>query len=165
MLRGLKFIHSANVIHRDLKPSNLLLNETCDLKICDFGLARGVKSEESKQDYDLTEYVVTRWYRAPEILCSCKTYDTKIDVWAVGCIFAETIGRKPLFPGDDYLKQMDLIFGILGSPTDDDLKFVSNDKALEYIKGLKKQKKSPILKNLSQSPSFGIRSSRKNVTI
>jgi len=146
ILRGLKFIHSANVIHRDLKPSNLLLNESCDLKICDFGLARGIKGEESKQDYDLTEYVVTRWYRAPEILCSCKTYDTKIDVWAVGCIFAEIIGRKPLFPGQDYLKQLDLIFGTLGTPTDDELKFISNSKAVEYIKGLKKQKKNPFTK-------------------
>jgi len=146
ILRGLKFIHSANVIHRDLKPSNLLLNESCDLKICDFGLARGIKGEESKQDYDLTEYVVTRWYRAPEILCSCKTYDTKIDVWAVSCIFGEIIGRKPLFPGQDYLKQLDLIFGIVGTPSDDELKFISNSKAAEYIKGLKKQKKIPFSK-------------------
>lgn len=64
ILRGLKYVHSAHVIHRDLKPSNLLLNGNCDLKICDFGLARGVKEEV---DYELTEYVVTRWYRAPEV--------------------------------------------------------------------------------------------------
>jgi len=74
MLRALKYIHSAHVIHRDLKPSNLLLNGNCDLKICDFGLARGVKEEE---DYELTEYVVTRWYRAPEVMCSCQDYDHK----------------------------------------------------------------------------------------
>lgn len=66
------------VIHRDLKPSNLLLNGNCDLKICDFGLARGVKEEV---DYELTEYVVTRWYRAPEVMCSVQEYDHKIDVW------------------------------------------------------------------------------------
>ena len=66
-LAGLKYIHSAHVIHRDLKPSNLLLNSNCDLKICDFGLARGTKEEA---DYELTEYVVTRWYRAPEVMCS-----------------------------------------------------------------------------------------------
>jgi serine/threonine protein kinase len=70
------------VIHRDLKPSNLLLNSNCDLKICDFGLARGVKEEV---DYELTEYVVTRWYRAPEVMCSCQEYDHKIDVWSIGC--------------------------------------------------------------------------------
>jgi len=140
ILRGLKFIHSANVIHRDLKPSNLLLNGNCDLKICDFGLARGVKEE---QDYELTEYVVTRWYRAPEVMCSCQEYDHKIDVWSVGCILAEIHGRKPLFPGDDYIKQMNLIFQTLGTPSDADMKFISNEKALEYIKSLKKQPKVP----------------------
>lgn len=139
VLRGLKFIHSANVIHRDLKPSNLLLNGNCDLKICDFGLARGVKEDV---DYELTEYVVTRWYRAPEVMCSCQEYDHKIDVWSVGCILAELHGRKPLFPGDDYIKQMNLIFGVLGTPDRDDMKFISNEKALEYIKSLKPR--SPI---------------------
>lgn len=140
-LRGLKFIHSANVIHRDLKPSNLLLNGNCDLKICDFGLARGVKEDE--QNYELTEYVVTRWYRAPEVMCSCQEYDNKIDVWAVGCIFGELHGRKPLFPGDNYIKQMNLIFETLGSPSEDDMDFISNKRALEYIRSLKPmQKKS-----------------------
>lgn len=138
MLRGLKFIHSAHVIHRDLKPSNLLLNGNCDLKICDFGLARGVKDEV---DYELTEYVVTRWYRAPEVMCSCSDYDHKIDVWSVGCILAELHGRKPLFPGDDYIKQMNLIFSVLGTPSEEDMSFITNEKALDYIKGLKKQNK------------------------
>jgi len=140
ILRGLKYIHSANVIHRDLKPSNLLLNGNCDLKICDFGLARGVRDEE---DYELTEYVVTRWYRAPEVMCSCQEYDHKIDVWSLGCILAELHGRKPLFPGDDYIKQMNLIFGVLGTPSKSDMAFISNDKALEYIKSLEKREKIP----------------------
>lgn len=140
ILRGLKYMHSANVLHRDLKPSNLLLNGNCDLKICDFGLARGVSQE---LDYELTEYVVTRWYRAPEVMCSCQEYSTGIDVWSVGCILAELHGRKPLFPGDDYIKQMNLIFGVLGTPTEDDYEFISNDKALEYIKSLKKKEKVP----------------------
>jgi serine/threonine protein kinase len=143
VLRGLKFIHSAHVIHRDLKPSNLLLNGNCDLKICDFGLARGVKEEV---DYELTEYVVTRWYRAPEVMCSCQEYDHKIDVWSVGCILAELHGRKPLFPGDDYIKQMNLIFSVLGTPGKSDMKFITNEKALEYIKSLKKQAKIPFNK-------------------
>jgi len=142
ILKGLKYIHSANVLHRDLKPSNLLLNGNCDLKICDFGLARGVKAPE-ETDYQLTEYVVTRWYRAPEVMCSCSDYDVKIDVWSVGCILAELHGRKPLFPGDDYIKQMNLIFGVLGTPTEDDYEFISNDKALDYIKGLKKKDPVP----------------------
>jgi len=140
ILKGLKYIHSAHVIHRDLKPSNLLLNSNCDLKICDFGLARGTKEEA---DYELTEYVVTRWYRAPEVMCSCQEYDHKIDVWSVGCILAELHGRKPLFPGDDYIKQMNLIFQVLGTPSKEDMKFITNEKALEYIKSLKKKPKIP----------------------
>jgi len=140
ILRGLKYIHSAKVIHRDLKPSNLLLNADCDLKICDFGLARGVKD-----DVDLTKYVVTRWYRAPELLCSCKDYDEKIDIWSVGCILAELLGRTPLWPGENYIGQMDLIFSSIGTPQDDDLKgsVITNEKAYQYIKRLKKKPKVP----------------------
>jgi len=88
ILRGLKYLHSANVLHRDLKPSNLLINSNCDLKICDFGLAR-ISDENSNQ----TEYVVTRWYRAPEIMLACQDYTKAIDVWSVGCIFAEMLAR------------------------------------------------------------------------
>ena len=76
LLRGLKYVHSANVLHRDLKPSNLLLNANCDLKICDFGLAR---TGHVMTEF-MTEYVVTRWYRAPELLLSCSEYTSAIDV-------------------------------------------------------------------------------------
>jgi len=108
-LRGLKYIHSCKVLHRDLKPSNLLVNSNCDLKICDFGLARGIPDEQDLQNGGtmlLTEYVVTRWYRAPEIMLACHEYSYPIDVWSVGCIFAELILRKPYFPGDDYIDQV-----------------------------------------------------------
>jgi serine/threonine protein kinase len=135
-----------------LKPSNLLLNGNCDLKICDFGLARGIKEDA---DYELTEYVVTRWYRAPEVMCSCQEYDQKIDVWATGCILAEILGRKPLFPGDDYIKQMNLIFATLGTPTEADMSFISNEKALEYIRGLKKQPKIPFSKLFPNANPLG----------
>ena len=84
----MKAVHSAKVLHRDLKPGNLLVNKNCDLKICDFGLARGVDPEESGSQ-QLTEYVVTRWYRAPELLVENDTYDEGIDIWSVGCILAE----------------------------------------------------------------------------
>ncbi|EOY34256.1 Mitogen-activated protein kinase NTF6 isoform 2, partial [Theobroma cacao] len=104
LLRGLKYIHSANVLHRDLKPSNLLLNANCDLKICDFGLARTT----SETDF-MTEYVVTRWYRAPELLLNCSEYTAAIDIWSVGCILMEIIRREPLFPGKDYVQQLGLI--------------------------------------------------------
>lgn len=104
LLRGLKYVHSAKVLHRDLKPSNLLLNANCDLKIGDFGLARTT----SETDF-MTEYVVTRWYRAPELLLNCSEYTAAIDVWSVGCILGEIMTREPLFPGKDYVHQLRLI--------------------------------------------------------
>lgn len=100
----MKYIHSANVIHRDLKPSNLLLNANCDLRICDFGLARPTAENEF-----MTEYVVTRWYRAPELLLNSTDYTAAIDVWSVGCIFMELMNKQPLFPGRDHVHQMRLL--------------------------------------------------------
>jgi len=89
-------MHTGKIMHRDIKPGNLLLNKNCDLKICDFGLARGfdVEAEETK-----TEYVVTRWYRAPEVILNASEYTKAVDVWSTGCVFAELLGRAPLFPG------------------------------------------------------------------
>ena len=111
VLRAVKYIHSAKVLHRDLKPSNLLLNSNCDLKVCDFGLARGIDDRTSQ---DLTEYVVTRWYRAPEIMLSEDDYSMAVDLWSCGCILAELLGRKPIFPGEDYIHQLQCIVEILG---------------------------------------------------
>ena len=132
LLCGLKYLHSANVLHRDLKPGNLLVNANCELKICDFGLAR--KGRDNGQF--MTEYVVTRWYRAPELLLCCDNYGTSIDVWSVGCIFAEILGRKPLFPGTEALNQLKLIISILGSQVDADLEFIDNPKARRFIRSL-----------------------------
>lgn len=134
VLRGLKYVHSANVLHRDLKPSNLLVNANCDLKICDFGLAR----TGAEDQVGMTEYVVTRWYRAPELLLCCNDYTAAIDVWSVGCIMAELLGRKPLFPGKDYVHQLNLITKVIGSPSEDDMGFVTSDKARRYLRSLPK---------------------------
>ncbi|KAL5557385.1 hypothetical protein UlMin_039621 [Ulmus minor] len=132
LLRGLKYLHSANILHRDLKPGNLLVNANCDLKICDFGLAR----TGGGNGQFMTEYVVTRWYRAPELLLCCDNYGTSIDVWSVGCIFAEILGRKPIFPGTECLNQLKLIINILGSQREVDLQFIDNPKARNFIKSL-----------------------------
>ncbi|OLL26133.1 Mitogen-activated protein kinase hog1 [Neolecta irregularis DAH-3] len=117
--RGLKYVHSADVVHRDLKPSNILVNENCDLKICDFGLAR-------IQDPQMTGYVSTRYYRAPEIMLTWQKYDTEVDIWSAGCIFAEMLDGKPLFPGKDHVNQFSIITELLGTPPDDTLRFVQS---------------------------------------
>lgn len=118
LLRGLKPIHDANVIHRDIKPSNLLVNINCDLKICDFGLSRCLTPDHHcrSPNPNLTEYVATRWYRAPEIMLSSRTYTKAIDIWAVGCTVYEMLTGEALFPGRDYHHQMSLILDVLGTP-------------------------------------------------
>lgn len=118
ILCGLKYIHSADVIHRDLKPGNILVTIQGVLKICDFGLARGVSPKYLKpKPHSITNYVATRWYRAPELLLSKKTYNKSVDMWAVGCILAELYARRPLFIGDDQMHQATEILKILGTPS------------------------------------------------
>ncbi|KAK2650223.1 hypothetical protein Ddye_017712 [Dipteronia dyeriana] len=131
LLRGLKYVHSANVLHRDLKPSNLFMNANCDLKIGDFGLARTT----SETDF-MTEYVVTRWYRAPELLLNCSEYTAAIDIWSVGCILGEIMTRQPLFPGKDYVHQLRLITELIGSPDESSLGFLRSDNARRYVRML-----------------------------
>ncbi|CCH43460.1 Extracellular signal-regulated kinase 1 [Wickerhamomyces ciferrii] len=142
-LRALKSMHSANVLHRDLKPSNLLLNSNCDLKICDFGLARSIASSENNFGF-MTEYVATRWYRAPEIMLTFQEYTTAIDVWSVGCILAEMLSGKPLFPGRDYHNQLWLIMEVLGTPLMEDYYNIKSKRAREYIRSLPFRKKIPL---------------------
>ncbi|KAJ3386561.1 Mitogen-activated protein kinase [Entophlyctis sp. JEL0112] len=125
--RGLKYIHSANVLHRDLKPGNLLVNADCELKIADFGLARGLASTNNDPGF-MTEYVATRWYRAPEIMLSFRNYTKAIDMWSVGCIFAELLGGKPLFKGRDYVDQLNYILNILGTPDDSTLRNIGSER-------------------------------------
>ena len=120
ILRGMKYLHSAEVIHRDLKPSNVLINSDCHLKICDFGLARSLFQEEQR-DLALTEEVATRWYRAPEVLLGSQTYDKSADVWSIGCILAELIIGKPIFPGNSTLNQLERIISFVGKPSRSDI--------------------------------------------
>ncbi|VDI44495.1 Hypothetical predicted protein [Mytilus galloprovincialis] len=139
LLRGLKYIHSAKVIHRDLKPSNLLVNEDCQLKIGDFGMARGLLSNPEEPNHYMTQYVATRWYRAPEIMLSMVEYSSGVDMWSVGCIFAEMLGRKHLFPGKDYIQQIRYIIGVLGSPSQAVMDLCNSDLIKNFVKQLGKR--------------------------
>ena len=116
-LKALKYCHSGDLVHRDLKPSNLLLNEECLLKVADFGLARSLralqKGEESASV--LTDYVATRWYRAPEILLGSTSYTKAVDMWALGCIIAEMFIGKPLVPGSSTMNQLERVLEITGT--------------------------------------------------
>lgn len=162
ILRGILYMHSANIVHRDLKPANILANKNCDLKICDLGLGRGdVKDEEEETPHndqdtpsegkennneenkkqELTEYVITRWYRAPEVILCPSEYSKAVDIWSIGCIFAELLGRQPLFPGDHYLDQIQKIISVLGTPKGEDLDFITKQEAREFLMKLAKRTK------------------------
>ncbi|XP_029358175.1 mitogen-activated protein kinase 14B isoform X1 [Echeneis naucrates] len=166
ILRGLKYIHSADIIHRDLKPSNLAVNEDCELKvrngpsltmliilwkvfivkfcllayfclcskrhfnqILDFGLARHT-------DDEMTGYVATRWYRAPEIMLNWMHYNMTVDIWSVGCIMAELLTGRTLFPGTDHIDQLKLIMMLVGTPGPELLMKLSSESARNYINSL-----------------------------
>ncbi|XP_076336803.1 cyclin-dependent kinase 2-like [Tachypleus tridentatus] len=115
LLQGIAYCHSHRVLHRDLKPQNLLIDKEGNIKLADFGLARafGVPLRS------YTHEVVTLWYRAPEILLGAKFYSTPVDVWSMGCIFAEMLTRRALFPGDSEIDQLFRVFRTLGTPDED----------------------------------------------
>lgn len=132
LVQGIKFCHAHRVLHRDLKPQNLLINKEGNLKLADFGLARAFGVPLRTYTHEVSEpvfipggpclkiKVVTLWYRAPEILLGGRQYSTGVDMWSVGCIFAEMCTRKPLFPGDSEIDEIFKIFRVLGTPTEDE---------------------------------------------
>ena len=164
ILRGVVYMHSANIIHRDLKPANILANKNCDLKICDFGLDHGKIKDDDKTvqnlidnpslpiEYsnsviyddskrELNDRNISRWYRAPEAILSPDSYDKPVDIWSIGCILAELLGRQPLFPADNYLDELQKIISVLGSPSDNDLEFINDQKTKTFVSRLAKRTK------------------------
>jgi len=138
ILCGLKYIHSAGIIHRDLKPANLAKTHEWDLKILDFGQARPTVSAGQ----EMTGYVVTRWYRAPEVMLSWMRYHTPADMWSVGCIMGEMIRGTPLFTGTDHINQLTCIMDLCGTPPEDMVEKMTSHDAKDYIRSLpRKQKK------------------------
>ncbi len=164
ILRGTLYFHSAKVIHRDLKPANILANKNCDLKICDFGLDHGKLKDDDKTvqnlidnpslpiEYsnsviyddskrELNDRNISRWYRAPEAILSPDSYDKPVDIWSIGCILAELLGRQPLFPADNNLDELQKIISVLGSPSEADLDFITDEKIKNFMQRLAKRTK------------------------
>ncbi|NXK45932.1 MK15 kinase, partial [Chauna torquata] len=134
LLKATKFIHSGNVIHRDQKPSNILLDADCFVKLCDFGLARSLcQMNEDQGNPALTEYVATRWYRAPEILLSSRSYTKGVDMWSIGCILGELLLGKPLFPGTSTVNQIEQILRVIPAPSREDILAMQSDYRASVI--------------------------------
>uniref|UniRef100_A0A7S3M8L4 Mitogen-activated protein kinase n=1 Tax=Spumella elongata TaxID=89044 RepID=A0A7S3M8L4_9STRA len=125
LLKALKYLHSADLLHRDIKPSNVLLNADCHIKVCDFGLCRSV-AETGGPAPVLTDYVATRWYRAPEILLGSTLYTRGVDIWAVATILGEMINGRPVFPGTSTINQIERIIEVINMPSKSDVDAIAS---------------------------------------
>lgn len=137
LFRAIRFLHSGNVLHRDLKPSNVLLDADCRVKLADFGLARSLSSledyPEGQNMPELTEYVATRWYRSPEILLAAKRYTKGVDMWSLGCILAEMLLGRALFPGTSTINQIERIMNAISRPSRADIESIGSHYAMSVL--------------------------------
>mmetsp|Transcript_13776 Transcript_13776/g.27476 ORF Transcript_13776/g.27476 Transcript_13776/m.27476 type:complete len:366 (+) Transcript_13776:24-1121(+) len=138
VLKALKYMHSGELLHRDIKPSNLLLNSDCHVKLCDFGLCRSVSTEAQGNGPSpvLTDYVATRWYRAPEILLGSTKYTKGVDIWSVGCIMGEMIKDRPVFPGSSTMNQLEKIITVTGPPSKADVESIKSPFAATMLEAI-----------------------------
>lgn len=137
LLKSLKYMHSGQMLHRDIKPSNILLNSDCQVKVCDFGLARGITQQgDTGANPVLTDYVATRWYRAPELLLGSTAYTKGVDQWSVGCILGELLSGKPIFPGTSTMNQLERVIEVTGRPTAEDIEAVKSPYAATMLEQL-----------------------------
>lgn len=142
LLKALHYMHTAELLHRDIKPSNLLLNSDCHVKLCDFGLCRSLADVKGPSPVALTDYVATRWYRAPEILLGSTKYTKGVDMWSLGCILGEMLTGKPIFPGNSTMNQIERILEVTGRPSPEDAAAIKSPfvaTMLESIPPLKKK--------------------------
>lgn len=119
LIEGISYLHDRGIMHRDIKGGNILLTKDNIIKIADFGLARDYKRVNN---LNFTTKVVTRWYRAPELLLGNPTYTEAIDIWSIGCFIAEMFIGKPIFPGKSDLDQLPCIYEKLGVPNEENWK-------------------------------------------
>jgi len=153
LIKTMKFIHSGNLLHRDIKPSNLLLNSECHMKLADFGLARSINSLIKDEGPVLTDYVATRWYRAPEILLGSTKYTKGVDMWSVGCILGELLGGRPMFPGTSTMNQLERIIEVTSKPSEKDIDAIQSAFAssmLDSLQDVKTKKLSDIYPKASK---------------
>lgn len=144
LLKALKFVHSAGVVHRDVRPSNLLINKNCHLRLCDFGLARSLEMKlDTIENPKLTDYVASRWYRAIELLLGCSHYSFAVDIWGVGCVYAEMLLKHPVFPGTSTIDQIAKILELIGRPSACDINSVQSAYATTLLEML------PVLRPIS----------------
>lgn len=137
----LKYLHSARLVHRDMKPANILIDEHCHMKLADFGLARsvgeaGFAPSIEKGNGPMTDYVATRWYRAPEILLGSCSYTRAVDMWSFGCVWGETLSGKPLFPGASTMNQLDRILELTDKPSFEDIQAMGSPYAAAMLEAL-----------------------------
>lgn len=143
-LRSLHYMHSGEMLHRDTKPSNILLNSDCHVRICDFGLARSIQQTGNNTNPVLTDYVATRWYRAPEILLGSNSYTKGVDIWSVGCILGELLNGKPVFPGASTMNQLDRIMEVTGRPSQADIEAIKSPFAATMLDSLPATRPRPL---------------------
>lgn len=158
LLKACKYMHSGNVIHRDQKPSNILLDSECFVKVCDFGLARSLSQIliDEGGDPNLTEYVATRWYRAPEILLASHRYTKGVDMWSIGCILGEMLLGKPLFPGSSTLNQIEKIMASIQPPSKADVESIKSTYGASVLDKAAIRPRKPIEDLIPDAPADAI---------
>merc|ERR1719456_1915035 len=141
ILACLKYLHSAQCVHRDLKPSNILINSDCSIKLADFGLARTCVDGFVAEGAQLTDYVATRWYRAPEILLGSSQYKMTIDLWSTGCILGELMQGRPPFAGTSTLHQLECILELTGRPTVEEVEAIKSPFAATMLEAVPRRRR------------------------